>query len=1144
MVSLVLLGIALSYLSCFLSAATSSAAPTAPPPPQDTPDSTDLQALLCLKLHLSGTTGDMASWRNDSSHYCSWPGVTCSKTHASRVVSLALDSANLHGQIPPCIGNLTFLRSIHLPNNNLDGQIPPELGHLNRLTYLNLSYNNLTGSIPSAMSSCSRLQIIDLSNNFLDGEIPSSLGECSDLQVIWLFNNKLHGAIPEELGTLSNLSVLYLAQNNLTGSIPLPLGSNQVLSTVILTNNTLDGGIPPSLANSSSLLVLDLTNNHLSGEIPSALFNSSSLAVLALGVNSFVGSIPPPPPLHASSPLEILILSQNNLSGTIPSSLGNFPSLLWLALSQNSFQGPIPSSLSMIPALEQLDLSFNNLSGTVPASLYNISTLTYLNVGVNSLTGEIPNDIGHTLPNIQTLVLQGNKFGGQIPASLALVKNIQMLNLRDNAFHGIVPSFGNLPYLTELNLGMNQLEAGDWSFLSSLRSSSQLVTLCLDSNIFKGMLSSLIGELPGSLQVLLLTANQISGPIPQEIDHLKNLTLLYMERNLLSGNLPNSIGNLPNLFVLSLSQNKLSGQVPLSIGNLSQLSELNLQENNFSGSIPEALGNCKNLESLNLSRNSFSGSIPKELFTLSSLAEGLDLSHNQLIGEIPPEIGSLINLSVMNISDNQVGGVIPSTLGECLHLESLHMEGNLLHGTIPETLVNLKGIIEMDLSRNNLSGEIPEFFESFSSIKLLNLSFNNLEGPVPTGGVFQKTGEVFIQGNKKLCARSPLLQLPLCSEETSKKRGASHILKIVGFTALSLTLLSCFAIILFMKRNKVKQEPHPSCKELKKFSYADLAKATDGFSLVNLLGSGKYGSVYKGRFEFHEHSVAIKVFKLHQLGAPKSFITECEVLKNTRHRNLVRVITACSTFDPSGHEFKAIILEYMPNGNLETWLYHKPNEYRLEGPLSLDYRITIAVAIASALDYLHNHCNPPVVHCDLKPSNVLLDEAMVAHLADFGLAKFLQGFNHSCHQSSTSLLGPRGSIGYIAPEFGFGSKPSTEGDVYSYGIIILEMLTGKRPTDEIFTNGLSLHKFVENAFPQNIGEVIDPCIIPSFEHGYMDNNLDPGTNATAGGVGNCILHLVKVGLSCSVETPKDRPTMQDVYGEVIRIKEAFAALRG
>jgi Leucine-rich repeat (LRR) protein len=210
-------------------------------------------------------------------------------------------------------------------------------------------------------------------------------------------------------------------------------------------------------------------------------------------------------------------------------------------------------------------MSFNNLSGTVPASLYNISTMTYLNMGINSLIGEIPNNIGHTLQNIQTLILQGNKFRGQIPASLALATNIQVTNLRDNAFSEIIPCFRNLPYLTELNLGINQLEAGDWSFLSSLRNCDQLVYLCLDKNILKGTLPSSIGDLPRSLQVVLLTANKISGVIPQEIEQLKNLTLIYMEHNLLAGNLPDSIGNLPNLFVLSLSQNKLSGQVPLSM---------------------------------------------------------------------------------------------------------------------------------------------------------------------------------------------------------------------------------------------------------------------------------------------------------------------------------------------------------------------------------------------------------------------------------------------------------------------------------------------------------------------------------------------------------------------------------------------------
>ena len=303
-------------------------------------------------------------------------------------------------------------------------------------------------------------------------------------------------------------------------------------------------------------------------------------------------------------------------------------------------------------------------------------------------------------------------------------------------------------------------------------------------------------------------------------------------------------------------------------------------------------------------------------------------------------------------------------------------------------------------------------------MKLLNLSFNNLEGSVPADGIFQNGSNVFIQGNKKLCASTPLLQLPLCNAETSKQRHTSNILKIVGFTALFLVLVSCFGVIIWKMRKKVTQAAHPYFEELTKFTYADLVKATNGFSLANLVGSGKYGSVYKGRIEYEEHhTVAIKVFKLDQLGATKSFLAECEALRNTRHRNLVRVITVCSTSDPTGNEFKALILEFMVNGYLESWLYPTQlHEHHPERPLCLGSRIAIAVDIAAALDYLHNQCMPPMVHCDLKPSNVLLDDLMAARVGDFGLAKFLHGYTSSgITDDCTSLVGPRGSVGYIAP---------------------------------------------------------------------------------------------------------------------------------
>uniref|UniRef100_A0ACD6AGU5 Uncharacterized protein n=1 Tax=Avena sativa TaxID=4498 RepID=A0ACD6AGU5_AVESA len=937
---------------------------------------------------------------------------------------------------------------------------------------------------------------------------------------------------------LPKLSVLFLRGNNLMGNIPFSLGSSASLTYVILANNSLTGGIPPLLANSSSLQVLDLERNDLTGEIPPALFNSRTLSTINLARNNFWGSIPP---FSHLSPLETLYLSYNNLSGSIPSSVGNSSSLKSLLLAANHMQGSIPWSISRTPNLEVLDLNDNNLSGTVLVSLYNISTLMYLALGTNALVGDIPANFGYTLPNIQTFIVQGNKLQGGIPTSMANATSLELILLRDNAFHGIIPSFGYLPNLTTLDIGKNQLEAGDWTFLSSLANSTKLVNLLLDANNLQGNLPNSIGDLPKRVQLLMLRENKIFGSIPHEIVNLKNLIDLRMEQNLLTGNLPDSLGNLSNLIVLSLSRNKLSGRVPFSIGNLRQLNELYLQENHFTGLIPRTLAHCQNLDILNLSCNSFESTIPMELFTLSTLSEVLDLSYNKLSGPIPMEIGGLINLSPLNLSNNRLTGEIPSTLGECLHLESLHLEGNLLYGRIPQSFTELRGIRDMDLSRNNLSGQIPDFFEA-SSMSLLNLSFNNLEGPVPTGGIFQNASKVFVQGNKELCVVSSALKLPRCHTAATKHMYASNILKIVGFSALSLVMLSCIALIFLKKRNKVKQAALPSIKGFNKMAYADLVKATNGFSFRNLVGSGKYGSVYKGRIESEEHAVAIKVFKLDQLGAVKSFLAECEALRNTRHRILVRVITVCSTIDRAGHEFKALVLEYMVNGNLESWLHPSLHEHHPERPLSLGSRIIIVVDIAAALDYLHNHCMPPMAHCDLKPSNVLLDDIMGACVGDFGLAKFLHTYISSDNHISTSLVGPRGSFGYIAPEYGFGSKISTEADVYSYGIIILEMLTGKRPTDDMFNDGLSLYKLVEESFPRNIADILDPTIFPRYGDDETGSTLDLENHQTAGTI-SCITELAKLGLLCAAETPKDRPAMQDVYTEVTAIKEAFSALQ-
>uniref|UniRef100_A0A0E0MHD8 non-specific serine/threonine protein kinase n=1 Tax=Oryza punctata TaxID=4537 RepID=A0A0E0MHD8_ORYPU len=1069
----------------------------------------DRQALLCLKSQLHDPSGALASWKNESIvSVCDWHGVTCSTGLPSRVDALDLESENITGQIFPCVANLSFISRIHMPGNQLKGHISPEIGRLTHLRYLNLSMNALSGEIPETISSCSRLEIINLYSNSIEGKIPPSLAQCSFLQQIILSNNNIHGSIPSEIGLLPNLSALFIPNNELTGTIPQLLGSSKSLVWVNLQNNSLVGEIPPSLFNGSTITYIDLSYNGLSGSIP--------------------------PFSKTSSVLRYLCLTNNDISGEIPNSIGNLISLSALMLSGNNLEGTIPESLGKLSNLQVLDLSYNNLSGIISPGIYKITNLTYLNFGANQFVGRIPTNIGYTLPRLTSFILHGNQFEGPIPATLANALNLQDIYFGRNSFTGIIPSLGSLSMLTNLDLGDNKLEAGDWTFMSSLTNCTQLQNLWLGRNNLQGILPTSIANLSKGLEILSLVQNQLTGSIPSEIENLTGLTAILMDNNTLSGQIPNTIANLPNLLILSLSHNKLSGEIPRSIGTLEQLLKLYLQENDLTGQIPSSLARCTNLVDLNISRNNINGSIPSDLFSISTLSEGLDISYNQLTGHIPLDIGRLNNLNSLNISNNQFSGEIPSNLGECLVLESIHLEANFLQGGIPESLINLRGIIEIDFSQNNLSGEIPKYFGSFRSLHTLNLSFNNLEGPVPKGGVFANSSDVFIQGNKMLCASSPMLQLPLCRELSTKMKSSYIFSVVVPVSTIIMITLACVAIIFLKKRSGPKRTIiNHSFSRLDKISYNDLYKATDGFSSTSLVGSGTFGLVYKGQLKFGAHNVAIKVFRLDQNGAPNSFSAECEALKSIRHRNLVRVIGLCSTFDPSGNEFKALILEFRANGNLESWIHPKACSQSPPKLLSLASRIRVAADTATALDYLHNRCTPPLVHCDLKPSNVLLDDEMVACISDFGLAKFLHN-NFISLNNSSSTTGLRGSIGYIAPEYGLGCKVSTEGDVYSYGIIVLEMITGKRPTDDFFQDGMDLHSFVESAFPDQINDILDPTITEYCE-GEDPNHVVPE-------ILTCAIQLAKLGLMCTETSPKDRPTMDDVYYEIISIKEKYYAL--
>lgn len=843
-----------------------------------------------------------------------------------------------------------------------------------------------------------------------------------------LMLSNLTGVISHSLSNLSFLHTLNLSSNRLSGSIPSELGILWRLQVISLGENSLTGEIPASLSNCARLTHLELQLNGLHGEIPANLSNCKELRVFNISVNTLSGGIPPS--FGSLLKLEFFGLHRSNLTGGIPQSLGNLSSLLAFDASENfNLGGNIPDVLGRLTKLDFLRLASAGLSGKIPVSLFNLSSIRVLDLGNNDLSAVLPADIGFTLPRIQSLSLYNCGLKGRIPMSIGNMTRLRLIQLHINNLQGIAPpEIGRLKDLEVLNLQSNQLEDKwdrDWPLIQSLGNCSRLFALSLSYNRFQGMLPPSLVNLTIWIQQILINGNKISGSIPTEIGKLSNLRVLAIADNALTGTIPDTIGGLHNMTGLDVSGNNLSGEIPsLLVANLTQLSFLDLSQNELEGSIPESFENMRNIAILDLSYNKFSGMIPKQLVSLSSLTLFLNLSHNTFSGPIPSQVGRLSSLGVLDLSNNRLSGEVPRALFQCQAMEYLFLQGNQLVGRIPQSLSSMKGLQYLDMSENNLSGSIPDYLSTLQYLHYLNLSYNQFDGPVPTSGVFNDSRNFFVAGNK-VCGGVSELQLPKCSGGNMLHKSRTVLIVSIAIgSILALILATCTFVMYARKRlnqklvqsNETPPVPKLMDQQLK-LSYAELSRSTDGFSTANLIGVGSFGSVYRGTLSDEEQEVAVKVLNLLQHGAERSFLAECKVLKSIRHRNLVKVITACSTIDHSGRDFKALVYEFMPNRDLDRWLHPSTGEggERSSRTLTMAERVSIALDVAEALDYLHNHGQVPIIHCDLKPSNVLLDHDMVARVGDFGLSRFVQGANSNSFQPIANTTGIKGTIGYIPP---------------------------------------------------------------------------------------------------------------------------------
>ncbi|CAH2063998.1 unnamed protein product [Thlaspi arvense] len=672
--------------------------------------------------------------------------------------------------------------------------------------------------------------------------------------------------------------------------------------------------------------------------------------------------------------------------------------------------------------------------------------------------------------------------------------------------------------------------SGGWAGIKCAQ--GQVIVIQLPWKGLGGRISEKIGQLQ-ALRKLSLHDNKLGGSIPLSLGLIPNLRGVQLFNNRLSGSIPASLGVSRFLQTLDLSNNLLSEAIPPSLADSTKLLRLNLSFNSLSAQIPLSLTRSSSLQFLALDHNNLTGPIPDTWGNATSPSlRVLSLDHNSLYGPFPFSLCGLTQLQDFSFSHNKISGTLPSELSKLTELRTMDISGNSVSGHIPESLGTISSLTLLDLSRNKLTGEIPISISDLKGLSFFNVSYNDLSGPVPTL-LSQRFSSSSFVGNLQLCGYSASTLCPPTQPPSPSPRKSSHgnlstkdIILIASGALLIVLLILVFVLLCCLLRKKPDKTklkggeagPGAAAAKTEKGGEAEAGGETGGklvhfdgpmaftaddllCATAEIMGKSTYGTVYKATLE-DGSQVAVKRLREKITKSQKEFENEINVLGRIRHPNLLAL--RAYYLGPKGE--KLVVFDYMSRGSLATFLHARGPDVHINWPT----RMSLIKGMARGLFYLHTHAN--LIHGNLTSSNVLLDENINAKISDYGLSRLMTT------AAGSSVIATAGALGYRAPELSKLKKANTKTDVYSLGVIILELLTGKSPSEAL--NGVDLPQWVATAVKEEwTNEVFDLELL---------NDVNT--------MGDEILNTLKLALHCVDPTPSTRPEAQQVMTQLGEIR--------